>query len=168
MYIASSSCISFSDPNESLVIVLRELDGLTDWKSLGLQLGLKYSTLTEIQINEPDTSHCKMAMLHLWLSLRDGVKGRGGATKTALVKALYTMKENTLAHGIETKRFSSSRSPVPKCEFYTACVSLHMKCNICLQGGDLHLTSTYIQYNLNYPNFDNLNTPIIQKFPLWA
>ena len=99
-----------------------------------------------------------MAMLHLWLSLRDGVKDRGGATITALVKALHTMKENTLAHRIETKRFSSSHSPAPTCEFYPACVSLHIKCNICLQGCDLHLTSTYIQYNLNYPNFDNLNT----------
>ena len=115
-------CVSFSDPNESLVIVLRELDGLSDWKSLGLQLGLNYSTLSEIQANEPDTSHCKMAMLHLWLSLRDGVKDRGGATKATLVRALYSIKENALAHRIETKGFNSAHSPAPTCEFYTTCV----------------------------------------------
>ena len=122
-----SFCISFSDPNESLVIVLRELDVLTDWKRLGLELGLNSYTLTEIQTNEPDTSHCKMAMLHYWLSLRDGVKGRGGATKATLVKALYTMKENSLAHRIETKTFSSSHSPAPTCEFNTECVPHHIQ-----------------------------------------
>ena len=150
--------VSFSDPNESLVIVLRELDVLSDWKSLGLQLGLNYSTLTEIQASELDPSHCKMAMLHLWLSLRDGVMDKGGATKAALVKALYTMKENVLAHRIETKGLSSSHSPAPTCEFYTAWVSLHIKCNIHLQGCDLHVTSCYIQCNLHYRNFGNLNT----------
>ena len=114
--------ISLSDPNESLVIVLRELDVLTDWISLGLHLGLNYSTLIEIQDNEPDKSHCKMAMLHLWLSLRDGVKDRGGATKASLVKALYTMNENTLANRIETKRLTSSLPPAPTSELYTVCM----------------------------------------------
>ena len=134
------------DPKESLVIVLRELDGLTDWIRLGLLLGLHYSTLTELQASEPDPSHCKMAMLHLWLSLRDGVKDRGGATKAALVKALYTMKENRLAHRIETKGFSSSHSPAPTCEFYTAWVSLYIKCN------------SHLQCILCFPNVGNLNT----------
>ena len=120
--------ISISDPNESLVIVLRELDVVTDWKYLGLLLGLNDSTLTEIQACEPDPSHCKMAMLHLWLSLRDGVKDKGGATKAVLVKALYTMKENRLARRIQTKGLSSSHSPASTCEFYTACLSLHMDC----------------------------------------
>ena len=108
--------LSISDLNEHLVIVFRELDELADWKCLGLQLGLKYSTLTEIQANEPDTQHCKMAMLHLWLSLRDNVKEKGGATKPALVKALYSINENTLAHRIETKELSSSHSPAPSSE----------------------------------------------------
>ena len=117
---------SISDPNENLAIVLRELDGFTAWIRLGQLLGLNDSTLNEIQANEPDTSHCKMSMLHLWLSLKDHVKDRGGgATKAALVKALYIMKENVLAHRIETKEFSSSHSPTPTCKFYTAWVSLH-------------------------------------------
>ena len=73
--------ISILDPNENLVIVLRELDGITNWKWLGLLLGLSDTTLNEIEATEPDTSHCKMAMLHYWLSLRDGVKDKGGATK---------------------------------------------------------------------------------------
>ena len=137
------SFISISEPNESLVIVLRELDVLTDWKSLGLQLGLYYSTLNEIQASELDPSHCKMVMLHLWLSLRDGVKDRGGATKASLVKALYIMKENTLAHRIDTKGSSSSCSPTPTCECYIVCVSLYMKCNIHFQGCDLHVHVLY-------------------------
>ena len=111
------------DPNENLVIVLRELDGITNWKYLGLLLGLKDSTLTEMQANEPDTIRCKMAMLHLWLSLRDGVIGKGGATEDTLVKALYTMKENTVAHRIQTKGLISSHSPIPSSECHTTCVA---------------------------------------------
>ena len=122
---------SIADPNEHLVIVLRELDVLTDWKSLGLHLGLNFSTLNEIQADERDTSLCKMAILHLWLSLRDSVKNKGGATEAALVKALYIMKENTLAHRIETKRFTSSHSPPPSCAltlFDTHITSNQMHC----------------------------------------
>ena len=121
------------------MIVLRELDGLTDWIRLGLQLGLNYSTLKEIQEDEQGTSHRKMAMLHLWLSLKDGVKDRGGATKAALVKALYTMKENVLAHRIKTKQFSSSQSPAASLsELYTTYyMSFRIKSNAGLQGCDL-------------------------------
>ena len=120
--VSELSFISLSDPNENLVIVLRELDELTDWKVLGLLLGLNNSTLTEIQANEPDTSHCKMAMLNFWLSLRDGVKDRGGATKVSLVKALYTMKENVFAHRIETKQYSSYITPLPSHVSFILCV----------------------------------------------
>ena len=108
-----------SDPNEHLVVVFRELDRLTDWKSLGLYLGLHISTLDEIQADEPDTHHRKMAMLHLWLSLTDGVKDNGGATKAALVEALRKADENALADTIETKRLTSFQSPPPSRELYT-------------------------------------------------
>ena len=60
-------------------------------------------------------------MLHLWLSLTDSVKDKGGATKAALVKALRIMKENTLAHEIETKGLTSFQSPPPSCELYKTC-----------------------------------------------
>ena len=129
-----------------MVIVFRELDGLTDWKSLGLQLGLNFSTLSEVEANEPDTIHCKMTMLYLWLSLRDDVKDRGGATKSALVKALYNMKENRLAHRIESKGLTTSHSPPPSCKPYTTCMSLHIECNVYVQGCDLHATSHYVLY----------------------
>ena len=109
-------------------------------------LGLNDSTLAELQANEPDTIHCKMAMLHLWLSLRDGVKDRGGATKAALVKALYSMKENTLAHRIKTKGLSYSHSRVPSSEHHTTCALLHMKCSIHFEGCDLHTTSRYARH----------------------
>ena len=117
---------------------MRELDGITDWKSLGLHLGLNFSTLNEIEANEPDTSLCKMAMLHLWLSLKDSVKDKGGATKAALVKALYIMKENALAHRIETKRLTSSQSLPFSCECCTTCMSLHVKFSIYFQESESH------------------------------
>ena len=131
---------SLSDPSAHLVIVFRELDGLTDWKSLGLQLGLNFSTLSEIQANESDTILCKMAMLNLWLSLRDSVKDKGGATKASLVKALYSMKENVLAHRLETKQFISSQPPTPSSELHTTYMSFRIKYIIKLQECDLHAT----------------------------
>ena len=144
-----SLSLPISDPNEHLVIVFRELDELTDWKRLGLQLGLKYSTLTEIQANEPDTHHCKMAILHLWLNLRDNVKENGGATKAALVKALYKINENTIAHRIETKGLSSSHFPAPSSELYTTCMYLHIKHDVHFQGCNFQATSYYVQYFVN-------------------
>ena len=123
-----SSPLLFPDPSEHLVIVFRELDALSNWKNLGLQLGLNFPTLSEIEEDEQSSSHRKMAVLHLWLSLRDSVKERGGATKAALVKALYNMKENVLAHRIERKALSSPHSCLPSSELYNTCMSLHIKC----------------------------------------
>ena len=113
--------LSLSDSSEHLVIVFRELDALTDWKSLGLQLGLNFSTLEKIE-NEQSANHRKLAMLHMWLSLRDGVKNKGGATKSALVKALYSMKENVLALRIERKGLSSSPFPNPSSKLNSTCM----------------------------------------------
>ena len=116
---------SHADSSEHLVMVFRELDVVTDWVRLGSQLGLYPATLQEIKEDEQSTSHRKMAMLHQWLKLRDGVKAKGGATKDSLVKALYTMKQNKLAHKIDTKGLNPFQSPPPTRELHITFMSIY-------------------------------------------
>ena len=107
------------DASEHLVIALRELDSVVEWKTLGLNLGLYAYTLQEIEANERSVvGDCKAAMLDKWMSMTDNVKGRGGATKAALVRALREMGQKALASRIEKKGFSSFDSPAPSSEFY--------------------------------------------------
>ena len=101
------------------MIALRELDSVVEWKTLGLNLGLYAYTLKEIETNERNVvGDCKMAMLDKWMSMTDNVKGTGGATKAALVRALCEIGQKALANRIEKKGLSSFDSPAPSSEFY--------------------------------------------------
>ena len=66
-------------------------DGLYDssnWKNLGLKLGLYYGTLSAIESNYPKVEDRLTECLAKWLARVDGVDDKGGANWTTLVKAL--------------------------------------------------------------------------------
>ena len=71
------------------------LDDLTQWKILGLKLGLSFPTLEKIECDKQGVDNRKMAMLHMWLE-------KGGATRRSLVSALSRMGENRLADRVLT------------------------------------------------------------------
>ena len=74
---------------------------VTDWKRLGLQLGLHYPTLTSIEIyRHYKVDECKMDMLSAWLNQQDGVPQKGVPSWSVLRAALRRMGENELADKI--------------------------------------------------------------------
>ena len=74
---------------------------VTDWKRLGLQLGLRYSTLTKIRSNQRDQiDDCKMEVLLAWLNQHDCVPQKGIPSWSVLRVALRRMGENELADKI--------------------------------------------------------------------
>ena len=78
---------------------------LTDWKRLGLQLGLRHSTLTKIRSDQRDqTDDCKMEMLAMWLKQEDNVTQKGVPSWSVLVDALRRMGENKRADKIISDR----------------------------------------------------------------
>ena len=80
--------------------VLKELKPYTDWKRLGLILGLYYPTLDTIERNNDTMQSCMMEMLAAWLKKKDGVLKEGGPTWLQLKQALRTLEENALVDSI--------------------------------------------------------------------
>ena len=84
---------------EDLLDVLEVVHDVTDWKKLGLALGLHYQpTLTDIETYrrcKPDD--CKMDMLSAWLQQQDNVSQKGVPSWSVLRAALRRMGENELA-----------------------------------------------------------------------
>ena len=75
---------------------------VTDWKNVGLQLGLRYSTLLEISITQRDSiADCKLEMLVAWLQQRDNVPQKERPSWLMLQVALRRMGKNELADRIE-------------------------------------------------------------------
>ena len=75
---------------------------ITDWKRLGLELGLHYPTLTDIERyrrEKPDD--CKMDMLSAWLKQQDNVPQSGDPSWQMLQAALRRMGENKLSYKIK-------------------------------------------------------------------
>ena len=71
------------------------LQGLTNWKLLGLALGMGFPSLNDISKSQGgDAEDCKAAMLHAWLET-------GKATKSSLVAALKNMGEECIASKIQ-------------------------------------------------------------------
>ena len=74
---------------------------ITDWKRLGLELGLHYPTLQKIRSDQRDqTDDCKMEMLSAWLNQQDNVPQSGDPSWQVLQAALRRMGENQLADNI--------------------------------------------------------------------
>ena len=94
-------CIYIFAANSDLLDVFMMVHTLTDWKLLGLQLGLHYSTLKKIKRDQHDViDDCKMEMLSAWLQQQDDVSQRGVPSWSALKNALRRMGENTIADRI--------------------------------------------------------------------
>ena len=97
---AGLMCILFAAISD-LLDVFMTVHNLTDWKLLGLQLGLYYPTLMKIKCDQRDViDDCKMEMLSAWLQQQDDVSQRGAPSWSALKIALRRMGESTIADRI--------------------------------------------------------------------
>ena len=81
--------------------VLAVIQDLINWMELGLQLGLLYSTLKKIEIEQrSNVSRCKIEMLSAWLQKKDNVSQKGGPSWSVLKAALKQMGEHETADRI--------------------------------------------------------------------
>ena len=96
-------CIQFLfiDVDDDLSEVMSLLHHFNDWMGLGVQLGLKYSTLESIEIDHNSKiGRCKMQMLVAWLKQKDNVSQYGVPSLSVLKAALKKIGENELANKI--------------------------------------------------------------------
>ena len=93
--------------HSDLLHVVRLIRQFTDWRSLGLELGLRYRTLQDIQQNNPGenskqaSAACQMDMLKCWFDGEDDVAQCGGPTLQQLANSLKRLEQDSLAHDIE-------------------------------------------------------------------
>ena len=81
--------------------MLAVIHDLNDWKELGLQLGLLYTSLERIDREQRGRiSDCKMEMLLAWLQQQDNVSQRGLPSWSVLRAALKRMGEHKMADSI--------------------------------------------------------------------
>ena len=87
-----------------LVDVLEVVDSVSDWKRLGLTLGLLYQPiLTSIETfrhYKPDD--CKIDMISAWLQQQDNVSQKGVPSWCVLKAALKRMGEHETADRIHS------------------------------------------------------------------
>ena len=80
--------------------VIRDLN---DWKDLGLQLGLLYSTLKRIDLEQRGfINSCRIDMLSAWLQQQDNVSQKGVPSWSVLRAALKSMGEHETADRIHS------------------------------------------------------------------
>ena len=88
---------------DDLFKVKMTLKNLTDWQSLGLALGLLYSTIKKIDEDQRGkTDKCLMEMIAAWLQRQDNVCKNGDPSWLVLRAALVNIDENELADKIIT------------------------------------------------------------------
>ena len=86
---------------DDLADVKRSLKNFNNWQSLGLELGLLYTTLKRIEEEERGIiSKCKIRMLAAWLQQQDNVYEKGVPSWSTLKAALMNIDENELADEI--------------------------------------------------------------------
>ena len=78
------------------------LKDVIDWQSLGLELGVLYSTLKKIEKDYRKVDACMMEMLAAWLQQQDEVNQVGVPSWSVLQTALRKIGENELANRIPT------------------------------------------------------------------
>ena len=82
---------SYTLDTSHLLAIKRNLQGITNWLNLGLELGMDFPFLDKINKSHGgEVDMCKIAMLYSWLET-------GGATKSSLVAALTAMGEESIA-----------------------------------------------------------------------
>ena len=75
---------------------------MNNWQSLGLELGLTYSTLNRIEEEQRGVIvKCKTEMLAAWLQQQDNVAKSGLPSCDTLKVALRNVGENKLAHELK-------------------------------------------------------------------
>ena len=88
---------------DDLFKVKMTLKNLNDWQSLGLALGLLYSTIKKIDEDKRGkTDKCLMEMIAAWLQRQDNVCKNGDPSWVVLRTALVNIDENELADKIIT------------------------------------------------------------------
>ena len=81
--------------------MLAVIHDLNDWKDLGLQLGLLYPTLTDIETyRHYKPNECRIDMLLAWLQQQDNVSQKGVPSWSVLGAALQSMGEHETADRI--------------------------------------------------------------------
>ena len=86
---------------DDLADVKRLLKNFNDWQSLGLELGLLYTTLKRIEEEQQRViSKCKTEMLATWLQQQDNVAKKGVPSWSTLKMALMDIDEKKLADSI--------------------------------------------------------------------
>ena len=87
-----------------LVDVLEVVDSVSDWKRLGLTLGLlSKPTLSDIEIDRHyKQEDCRIDMLTAWLQQQDNVTQKGVPSWSVLKAALKRMGEHETADGIHS------------------------------------------------------------------
>ena len=81
--------------------MLAVINDLNNWEELGLQLGLLYSTLERINLEQQRRiSSCKIHMLSAWLQRQDNVSQKGVPSWSVLRTALQRMGEHETADRI--------------------------------------------------------------------
>ena len=91
------------------------LKDLNNWQSLGLELGLTYSTLNRIEEEQRGLIvKCKIEMLAAWLWQQDKVTKRGLPSWDVLKEALRNIGENKLAR--ELKINGQDNVAAPPCD----------------------------------------------------
>ena len=94
----------FITGEEDLDDVCEMLSDCVDWFGLGVQLGLKYSRLREIEIErQRNVQRCRMDMIASWLGKEDKVIKKGGPTWKQLIEALRVINEIGLGEKIYEK-----------------------------------------------------------------
>ena len=83
---------------DDLANVRRVLKNLVDWQSLGLELGLFYTTLEIVEREQRgNITMCKTKMLAAWLQQQDNVSQNGVPSWSVLRTALEEIGERQLA-----------------------------------------------------------------------
>ena len=95
-------CTHYTAIND-LCDVLAVIRDLNDWKDLGLQLGLFYQTLIDIETyRRGKPSECRIDMLSAWLQQQDNVSKKGVPSWCVLKAALKRMGEHETADRIRS------------------------------------------------------------------
>ena len=88
---------------DHLVDIRKFLKNVVDWHSLGLELGLLYPTLEQIEEEQRGSiARCKTKMLAAWLQQQDCVSRKGIPSWAVLKTALEEMGEHQIASEIST------------------------------------------------------------------
>ena len=87
---------------DKLADVKTVLKEVNDWQSLGLELGLLYTTLERIETDNREVAQCKTKMIAAWLRQQDNVLQVGVPSWSVLQTALKKIGEVNVASQIVT------------------------------------------------------------------